>query len=147
MNDSYETAGGIDFNNQWSYPIQWIEESRFARERYQRDLFRVSLAMQGKPWKNLYQEELDSNIKNIHDPTQREEFKKACLCVPEGESFELARAVNKRANQVASGVDYYEYQIDDPFMTIDNNASDKMAALCEQEYAQSNLGMKSAMFS
>ena len=147
MNDSYETAGGIDFNNQWSYPIQWIEESRFARERYQRDLFRVSLAMQGKPWRNLYQEELDSNIKNISDPTQREEFKKACLCVPEGESFELARAVNKRANQVASGVDYYEYQIDDPFMTIDNNASDKMAALCEQEYAQSNLGMKSAMFS
>lgn len=147
MNDSYETAGGIDFNNQWTYPIQWIEESRFARERYQRDLFRVSLAMQGKPWKNLYQEELDSNIKNISDPTQREEFKKACLCVPEGESFDLARAVDKRANQVASGVDYYEYEINDPYMTIDNGTSDKMAALCEQEYAQSNLGMKSAMFS
>lgn len=147
MNDSYETYGGIDFNNQWSYPLQWIEESRFARERYQRDLFRVSLAMQGKPWRNLYQEELDSNIKNISDPTQREEFKKACLCVPEGESFDLARAVQKRANQVASGVDYYEYEINDPFMTIDGKQSDKMAAMCEQEYAQSNLGMKSAMFS
>lgn len=146
-NSSYETYGGIDFNNASSYVLQWIYESRFARERYQRDLFRVTLAMEGRPWKNLYQEELDSNIKNINDPAKREAFKKACLCVPEGQSLELKRAVKKRANQVAAGVDYYEYQINDPWMTIDNGLSDKLAAKCAQDYAEGHLGEKSAMFS
>lgn len=143
----YGNNGYIDFNDAANYVIQWLEESRFARDAYQRELFRVTLAMEGKPWKNLYQEELDSNIGHISDPNKREQMKKACLCVPEGQSLELYRAMKKRANQVAAGVDYYEYQIHDPFMLIDNGLSDRLAAKCAQDYAEGHLGEKSAMFS
>lgn len=142
--DSYET---LDYNDKWNYPIQWLEESDFARTSYHYWLWRASLAKLGKPCKNLYQEELRSNLTKIEDPIQRKKYEETCTCVPEGTSFALKKAVDNRANQMASGVDTYEYQIYDPYNIIDADTEDLLAAQCKQDYIKNRLGILSATFS
>lgn len=142
--DSYET---LDYNDKWNYPIQWLEESDFARTSYHYWLWRASLAKLGKPCKNLYQEELRSNLTKIEDPLQRKKYEESCTCVPEGTSFALKKAVDNRANQMASGVDTYEYQIYDPYNIIDADTEDLLAAQCKQDYIKNRLGILSATFS
>ena len=146
-NESMENYDAIDYNNRWQYPIQWIEESEFARCRYQYWLWRASLAKLGKPCRNLYQEELTSNIGKIEDVSLRNKYKSACIEVPEGSSFALKKALDNRANQMSSGVDTYEYQIDDPFMIIGPDTQDLLAAKCKQDYITNKLGILSATFS
>ena len=142
--DSYET---LDYNDKWNYPIQWLEESDFARTSYHYWLWRASLAKLGKPCKNLYQEELRSNLTKIEDPTQRKKYEEGCTCVPEGTSFAIKKAVDNRANQMASGVDTYEYQIFDPYNIIDADTEDLLAAQCKQDYVKNKLNILSATFS
>lgn len=137
----------IDFNNKYSYVIQWLEESDFARTSYHYWLWRASLAKLGKPCKNLYQEELKSNISKIDDVTSRKKYEEACTCVPEGTSFAIKKAVDNRANQMAGGVDTYEYQIFDPYNIIDADTEDLLAAQCKQDYVRNKLGILSATFS
>ncbi len=136
----------IDWNHEWNYPIQWLEESDFARTQYQYWLWRVSLAKLGKPCKNLYQEELKTNLNNVSKADQ-EKYKEYCKTVPEGTSFALKKAADNRANQMSSGVDTYEYQINDPYMIIDADTEDLLAARCEQDYVENKLGILSATFS
>ena len=136
----------IDWNHEWNYPIQWLEESDFARTQYQYWLWRASLAKLGKPCKNLYQEELKTNLGNVAKADQ-EKYKEYCTCVPEGTSFSLKKAADNRANQMSSGVDTYEYQVNDPYMTIDADTEDLLAARCEQDYVENRLGILSATFS
>jgi hypothetical protein len=57
----------IDWDNDYNYPLQWIYESMPARYSYQCMIHRVNLAMQGKPSKNLYKAELESNLKNLSE--------------------------------------------------------------------------------
>ena len=142
--DSYET---LDYNDKWNYPIQWLEESDFARTSYHYWLWRASLAKLGKPCKNLYQEELKSNLTKIEDPIQRKKYEEGCTCVPEGTSFAIKKAVDNRANQMASGVDTYEYQIFDPYNIIDADTEDLLAAQCKQDYVRNKLNILSATFS
>lgn len=142
--DSYET---LDYNDKWNYPIQWLEESDFARTSYHYWLWRASLAKLGKPCKNLYQEELRSNLTKIEDPIQRKKYEEGCTCVPEGTSFAIKKAVDNRANQMASGVDSYEYQIFDPYNIIDADTEDLLSAQCKQDYIRNKLGILSATFS
>ena len=142
--DSYET---LDYNDKWNYPIQWLEESDFARTSYHYWLWRASLAKLGKPCKNLYQEELKSNISKIDDVTSRKKYEEVCTCVPEGTSFAIKKAVDNRANQMAGGVDTYEYQIFDPYNIIDADTEDLLAAQCKQDYVRNKLGILSATFS
>lgn len=142
--ENYET---LDYNDKWNYPIQWLEESDFARTSYHYWLWRASLAKLGKPCKNLYQEELRSNLTKIEDPIQRKKYEESCTCVPEGTSFALKKAVDNRANQMASGVDTYEYQIYDPYNIIDADTEDLLAAQCKQDYIKNRLGILSATFS
>lgn len=135
----------IDYNNEWAYPLQWIVESEWARLEYMQYCYRVSLAMVGKPWKNLYQEEIHSNIQKL--PLEEQEaMKKKCINIPEGHSFVLAEAVQTCANQMASGVDTYEYQINDPYQIIDNETEDRLAAQCSQDYAMNHLEQMAATF-
>ena len=141
--DSYDT---IDWNHDWNEPIQWLEESDFARTSYHYWLWRASLAKLGKPCKNLYQEELKSNIAKI-DAVDRAKFEESCTCVPEGVSFAIKKAIDNRANQMASGVDTYEYQVNDPYMIIDDDTEDLLAAQCEQDYIKNKLNILSATFS
>ena len=136
----------IDWNHEWNYPIQWLEESDFARTQYQYWLWRASLAKLGKPCKNLYQEELKTNLNNVSKADQAK-YKEYCNCVPEGTSFALKKAADNRANQMAAGVDTYEYQINDPYMVIDSDTEDLLAAKCEQDYVENKLGILSATFS
>ena len=136
----------IDWNHEWNYPIQWLEESDFARTQYQYWLWRANLAKLGKPCKNLYQEELKTNLGNVSKADQ-EKYAEYCKCVPEGASFALKKAVDNRANQMSSGVDSYEYQINDPYMIIDADTEDLLAAKCEQDYIENRLGILSATFS
>ena len=136
----------IDWNHEWNYPIQWLEESDFARTQYQYWLWRASLAKLGKPCKNLYQEELKTNLNNVSKADQ-EKYKEYCKTVPEGTSFALKKAADNRANQMSSGVDTYEYQINDPYMIIDADTEDLLAARCEQDYIENKLGILSATFS
>ena len=112
-NESY-----VDFDQDWSYPIQWLYESETARWAYQRWIWRSSLAKQGKPCRNTYQEELKSNLKKA-DVAIREKYKDRCEHVPEGRSFALKRAVDNIAAQMSGGVDSYDYHINDPYMIID----------------------------
>lgn len=136
----------IDYNHDWNYPIQWLEESDFARTSYHYWLWRASLAKLGKPCKNLYQEELKSNLAKI-DKVDRAKYEEACTCVPDGVSFALKKAADNRANQMSSGVDTYEYQINDPYMIVDADTEDLLAAKCQQDYIKNKLNVLSATFS
>ena len=141
-----ESFDFIDWSHDYNYPIQWLEESDFARTSYHYWLWRASLAKLGKPCKNLYQEELKSNIAKI-DAVDRAKYEEVCTCVPEGTSFAIKKAIDNRANQMSSGVDTYQYQINDPYMIIDNDTEDLLAAQCEQDYVKNRLGILSATFS
>lgn len=136
----------LDFNLDWNYPIQWLEESDFARTSYHYWLWRASLAKLGKPCKNLYQEELKSNLSKIRKE-DRAKYEEMCLCVPEGTSFAIKKAIDNRANQMSAGVDTYEYQVNDPYMLVDDDTEDLLAAKCQQDYIKNRLGILSATFS
>lgn len=136
----------IDWNHDWNYPIQWLEESDSARTSYHYWLWRASLAKLGKPCKNLYQEELKSNLSKV-DSVDRAKYEEYCRCVPEGTSFAIKKAVDNRANQMASGVDTYEYKINDPFGIIDDDTEDLLSAQCQIDYVRNRLNILSATFS
>lgn len=135
----------LDWDNPFNYPIQWIEESDFARTSYHYWLWRASLAKLGKPCRNLYQEELKTNLSKVPQADQKKY--ESCLCVPEGSSFALKKAADNRANQMASGVDTYEYQVNDPFGIISPDTNDLLAAQCKIDYVQNKLNVLSATFS
>ena len=141
-----ENFDGLDYNNPYNYVIQWLEESEYARASYHYWLWRANLAKLGKPCKNLYQEELTSNLNRV-EKDKREELRRHCMNVPEGSSFALKKAIDNRANQMACGVDAYEYQINDPYNIIDGDTADLLAAKCQQDYVQSKLNIMSATFS
>ena len=128
-----DSNSAINWDEKWSYPIQYLEESDFARTSYHYWLWRANLAKLGKPCKNLYQEELRSNLTKVEDPVQRKKYEESCTCVPEGVSFAIKKAVDNRANQMAGGVDTYEYQIFDPYNIIDADTEDLLAAQCKQD--------------
>lgn len=137
----------ISWDEAASYPLQWLYESIPARNEYQNLIYRANLAMLGKPCKNLYQEEIASNLNGVPDTEIDADTRARCLCVPEGRDFTIRRAVSNRANQMASGVDRYEYQINDPYMLIDDETEDLLAAKCEQDYIENNLEQFSSTFS
>lgn len=142
-----ESFEGLNFNNPYNHVIQWLEESEVARVNYQYWLWRANLAKLGKPCKNLYQQELDSNLEKITDIEKKEAYKKHCIKVPEGSSFALKKAVDNRANQMACGVDTYEYQVNDPWMIIKPDTADLLAAQCQQDYVRNRLNVMSSTFS
>lgn len=134
--------------DQWaSYPLQWIYESIWARNAYRDLLFRSTLAKEGLPSKNLYQEKMQSNIRKINDSAKKKEFLNMCACLPIGRSFALANAVDNRANQLAGGVDSYECEVNDPYMVIDDKTEDLLAAKCSQDYAESGIKYMASQFS
>lgn len=137
----------ISWDEAASYPLQWMYESIPARNEYQNLIYRANMAMLGRPCRNLYQDEIASNLKSIPDSEMDADARARCLCVPEGRSYIIRKAVNNRANQMASGVDSYEYTINDPFMLIDDETEDLLSAKCKQDYIESNLGQYSATFS
>ena len=137
----------IDWNGDFNYPLQWIYESMPARYAYQCWLHRANLAMQQKPSVNLYKAELESNLKAIPDDKLSKEDRARCLCVPEGRSSTIREAVKNRVNQMASGVDAYECTINDPYMLVDDETEDLLAAKCEQDYIESKLNTFASKFS
>lgn len=137
----------IDFNVDANRVIQWIYESMPARYSYQCLIHRANLAMQGKPSRNLYKEELESNLKRIPESELSHDERARCLCVPEGESYIIRKAVHNRMAQMSSGVDSYECTINDPYMLIEPDTEDLLAAKCEQDYVESKLGSLSSVFS
>lgn len=139
-------SNAIDWNNKWQYPLQWIYESQWARMMYQQYCYRVSLAMEGKSWKNTYQEEMNANVEKMDD-MQKAVYKKQCTHLPEGSSHKLYQAVETIANQMASGVDTYECEIYDPYMIQEADTVDKLVAMCEQDYIQNNLGLYASLYS
>lgn len=130
----------INWDNAYSYPIQWIRESEVARRTYQCELFKVALAMRGLPFRDLYQEEVDGIIKNVKDAQKRKRLEEKCANLPKGKSFALKKAVDNIAAQMAGGVDSYEYTINDPYMIIDADTEDLLATKCKQDYINSRLG-------
>lgn len=145
-NGGMENNSYVDFNMDFSYPLQWIWESTTARWAYQRWIWRASLAQQGKPCRNTYQEELKSNLEKA-DPVLRGKYKDRCEKVPTGRSFALKRAVDNIAAQMAGGVDSYNYQINDPYMIIDDDTEDLLSAKCQQDYIENNLQLLAPVFS
>lgn len=137
----------IDWNLDSNRVLQWIYESMPARYSYQCQIHRANLAMQGKPSRNIYKEELESNLKAIPEDQLSKDDRARCLCVPEGESFIVRRAVQNRMSQMSSGVDTYECTINDPYMLIEPDTEDLMAAKCQQDYIESKLDSFAAVFS
>lgn len=136
----------VEFNNDFSYPLQWLYESEWARYAYQRYLWRATLAQQGKPCRNVYQEELVSNLEKV-EKEKRKSYEQHCQQVPEGRSFALKKAADNIAAQMAGGVDTYEYQINDPYMMVDADTEDLLAARCEQDYVENKLNLLAPVFS
>lgn len=130
---------GIDWNNPYSYPLQWMYESEVARRVYLDLIHRVQVAMQGDPCENLYEKELLNVINDIPEKETQQSLKKKCLPLPTGKSFALEKAVYNRANQMSSGVDSYEYRVNDPYMIIDDETEDLLAAKCEEDYTENRL--------
>lgn len=147
MTSSEITTTSFNFDNEYTYPLQWMYESWYARNSYQYWLYRMARAMEGLPEKNLYQEEVEGNLAKVKDEKKKKECKKYCENLPTGRSFTLAKAIANRASQMAAGVDTYEYQINDPYMIIDDDTEDLMAAKCEQDYVLNKMGILSATFS
>ena len=141
-----ENVSYVDFDQRWSYPLQWLYESQTARWAYQRWIWRSSLAKQGKPCENVYQKELTTNLKKA-DPTTQRKYEERCKQVPEGRSFALRRAVDNIAAQMAGGVDSYDYHINDPYMVIDADTEDLLSAKCEQDYIDNRLALLAPVFS
>lgn len=141
QNNSY-----TDYNSDFSYPLQWLFESETARWAYQRWIWRSSLAQQGRPCRNTYQEELESNLKKA-TPDVRNKYKDRCKCVPEGRSFALKKAVDNIAAQMSGGVDSYNYQINDPYMIIDDDTEDLLSTKCQQDYIENHLQLLAPVFS
>ena len=141
-----ENNAYVDFDADFSYPLQWIYESEPARWAYQRWIWRSALAQQGKPCRNTYQEELKSNLDKA-DPTIRSKYKDRCEKVPMGRSFALKRAVDNIAAQMSGGVDSYNYQINDPYMIIDDDTEDLLSAKCQQDYIENKLQLLAPVFS
>lgn len=139
-------ASYVDFNADFSSCLQWLLESTTARWAYQRWIWRSTLAKQGKPCRNTYQEELKSNLKKADRLTQ-DKYKDRCERVPEGHSFALRKAVDNIASQMSGGVDTYEYHINDPYMIIDADTEDLLSAKCEQDYIENNLQLLAPVFS
>lgn len=144
MNNEFNSY--VDFNADYSYPLQWLYESEPARWAYQRWIWRSALAKQGRPCRNTYQEELKSNLKKA-DRLIQDKYKKRCENVPEGKSFALRRAVDNIAAQMAGGVDSYDYHINDPYMVIDADTEDLLSAKCEQDYIENRLALLAPVFS
>lgn len=140
------TSNAIDFNQKWNYVLQWLYESELARMKYQEYCYRVNLAMEGKPWKNVYQEEIESNLKASSKENQ-DAYKKVCTKLPEGRSHKLYDAVKTIANQMSSGVDTYECEIFDPYMIQEPDTVDKLEAMCRQDYIENHLGMYASLYS
>ena len=136
----------VDFNADFSYPLQWINESEVARWAYQRWIWRSALAKQGLPCKNTYQEELKSNLKKADRLTQ-DKYKDRCESVPIGRSFALKKAVDNIAAQMSGGVDSYNYQINDPYMVIEDDTEALLSAKCQQDYIENNLQLLAPVFS
>ena len=141
-----ENNAYVDFDADFSYPLQWIYESEPARWTYQRWIWRSALAQQGKPCRNTYQEELRSNLEKADLPT-RTKYKDRCEKVPIGRSFALKRAVDNIAAQMSGGVDSYNYQINDPYMIIDDETEDLLSAKCQQDYVENHLQGLAPVFS
>lgn len=141
MNEEY-----VDFNTRFSYPLQWMLESEYARWDYQRYIWRSSLAKQGLPCRNTYQEELKSNLKKASPDIQRR-YEKSCECVPMGTSFALRKAIDNISAQMSGGVDTYNYHVNDPYMIIDNDTEDLLSAKCEQDYIENNMQLLVPVFS
>lgn len=141
-----ENAAYVDFDKDYSYVNQWLFESETARWAYQRWIWRSALAKQGKPCRNTYQEELESNLKKA-DVTVREKYKSRCKEVPIGRSFALKRAVDNIAAQMSGGVDSYNYQINDPYMIIDDDTEDLLSVKCQQDYIENHLQLLAPVFS
>lgn len=141
------TKNAIDFNNEFNYPIQWIRESEMARWEYQCWLYRMNQAVLGNPSRNIYQEEITSNLKGLNDTELSQDDRAKCLDVPCGQSFVLSSAISNRANQMAGGVDSYEYTINDPYGIIDADTEELLAAKCEQDYIENNLELFAPTFS
>jgi len=141
-----ENLSYVDFDAKYSYPLQWIYESEPARWAYHRWLWRSALAKQGKPCRNTYQEELESNL-NKADSITRNKYKDRCRQVPTGRSFALRKAVDNIAAQMAGGVDSYDYRINDPYMIIEPDTEDLLSAKCEQDYIENRLELLAPVFS
>ena len=140
------TNSYVDFDQKYSYALQWLYESEPARWAYHRWLWRSALAEQGRPCRNTYQEELTSNLKKA-DPITQQKYAEKCKHVPEGRSFALRRAVDNIGAQMSGGVDSYEYHINDPFMSIDPDTEDLLSAKCEQDYIENRLELLAPVFS
>lgn len=136
----------VNYDNAYSFVNQWLLESEPARWAYQRWIWRSTLAKQGKPHRNTYQDELKSNLKKADKDTQNK-YKDRCESVPEGHSFALKKAVDNIAAQMSGGVDSYEYHINDPYMIIDADTEDLLAAKCSQDYIENHLQLLSPVFS
>lgn len=136
----------VDFDADFSYPLQWIYESEPARWAYQRWIWRSALAKQGKPCRNTYQEELKSNLEKA-DIATRSKYKDRCEKVPIGRSFALKKAVDNIAAQMSGGVDSYNYQINDPYMIIEDDTEDLLSTKCQQDYIENHLQLLAPVFS
>lgn len=143
--DTHQSDNYINFNNKWNYPLQWLYESYMARFQYQGIIFRVAQMIHGEPFKNTYQEDINSNLEHLDDQTKAS-LGEACLKVPKAKSFALANAIDTIANQMASGVDTYEYTIDDPFMTIGNDLEARLSAQCSMDYINNGLDQYAGTF-
>lgn len=137
----------IDYNNPYNYVLQWLQESEYARWEYQGWLYRANMALMGKPSRNLYKESIESNLKEIPEKDLSVSARARCLDVPAGESFILNKCLSNRANQMAGGVDSYEYQINDPYMLIEDDTEELLAAKCEQDYVENRLELLAPTFS
>lgn len=146
MNENKYTSGYLNFNQDWQYPIQWLQESFWARFAYRELLFRTALAKEGLPSRNLYQEQMTANTNRIEDAEKRQKFKDMCACLPIGRSFALANAVDNRANQLAGGVEDYECEVNDPYMVINDQTEDLLAAQCQRDYVESGVQYMASQF-
>lgn len=142
MNKDY-----VDFNQASNYVIQWLQESGQARRKYQQLVYRMDLAMMGRPYRKLYREEMLSAVGRLPEEDLERVADKKCADVPEGSSLTLKTAISNRANQLASGVESYEYVINDTIGIIDDDTEEMLGAQCKQDYINNRLEQFAPVFS
>ncbi len=129
----------LNFNCDWNYPLQCLRESELIRAQYHGLMTQVDKAMENEAVINGFQTELQSHINSESDVAKRTALENFCRTIEPAFDDSLSKAVNNRTDQVATGVDKFNYTVFDPYSTLDDEINDRMSSMCMRNYVQSGL--------
>ena len=134
----FSNPGNIDYDEEHSYLLQWVRESRWARMEHRKFVQKVNLALDGCVESNRYEEAIKNAAKGMTG--QYASLADAlCKSVPSGRTNVFKRYTDLTVTQLASGYDDFDYRPYDPYNTMEPTDYDKYASMLEQIYIEKDI--------